>query len=188
MMYRLHNKKGSILAYMRQKMVEDAIQGEATHLLFIDSDQMFPRDAAHRLLSRGKQVIGCNVATKMLPSSPTARAKDPTGKQRYLPVYTTESSPAVEKVWRLGTGILLLDLNVFKRPELKGGHWFDQRWNEELKAYDGEDWGLGDALEAAGVSIWVDHELSREIGHVGNLTYTHDHVNAPFDFDLVKAS
>lgn len=169
--YRIHNKRGSILARSRQKLVEEAIKGDATHLLFIDSDQTFPSDLVHRLLAHKKQVVGCNIATKMIPSTPTARLKDGTvfGK----PLYTEADDTDLVKVWRLGTGIMMLDLNLFKRKGMEAP-WFDQHWVEEIHDYMGEDWGFCEKLEAAGVSIYVDQDLSREIGHVGKLEYTHD--------------
>ena len=34
------------------------------------------------------------------------------------------------------------------------------------------------ALEKAGYDTFIDHELSRQIGHVGNFQYTHAHIPA----------
>lgn len=163
--FRVHNKRGSILATMRQSLVQQAIDGGCTHLLFIDSDQVFPADTFHRLMWHERHVVACNVATKMLPSTSTARLAD------NVPLITTLDTKKLTQVWRVGTGIMLLDLNLFKREGMTAP-WFDQRWNEDH--YVGEDWGFCEKLEAAGVKIYVDQELSQEIGHIGNLTYTHD--------------
>lgn len=177
MHYMVHNKRGSILAQMRQHQVELALQNKATHLLFIDSDQTFPRDLVHRLLAHKKQVISVNIATKVIPATTTARLPGPTNEG--IPVITNDSSKGLLQVWRVGTGIMLIDLNIFKREGLKQGPWFDQRWSEEVGAYVGEDWGFCEKLEAAGVKIWIDQDLSKEIGHIGSLTYGHDLVPAP---------
>lgn len=174
--FRVHNKRGSILASMRQQLVEQALQHNASHLLFIDSDQTFPRDLVHRLLAHEKQVVGCNVATKCLPANPTARLRD---GLHGTPLYTTFESTGLVEVWRLGTGIMMLDLNLFKREGMKQGPWFDQRWDEELQHYVGEDWGFCERLEASGVKIWVDQDLSKEIGHLGMLEYHHGFVEVP---------
>lgn len=167
---RIQNKRGSLLANMRQGFIEMAVKAEATHLLFIDSDQTFPRDTAHRLLAHKKPVVACNVATKMLPSSPTARL--PGGGS----LYTHEDSTGVRPVWRVGTGVMMIDLDIFRRGPLGVKDLFPQEWNEELNSYVGEDWGFCSRLEAAGVSIFVDQDLSKEIGHVGKLEYGHDMV------------
>jgi len=170
--YTVHNKRGSILANMRQDMVAAAIKNHATHLLFIDSDQTFPADIAERLLAHKKQVVACNIATKMIPSSPTARQKSAAAEGS--PVYTSTSSPPLERVWRVGTGIMMIDLNIFKRAALEKGPWFTQHWNPKLASYVGEDWAFCEDLERAGVKIYVDHRVSLEIGHLGVLNYGHD--------------
>lgn len=170
--FMVHNKRGSILANMRQDMVRQAVDNRATHLLFIDSDQTFPRDLFHRLMKHKKKVVAANIATKMIPSSPTARMKG--NGSLGIPLATTEESPELEEVWRIGTGIMLIDLNIFKREELKAGPWFTQRWNEETGAYVGEDWAFCEELEKAGVKLYIDNKLSLEVGHLGTLNYGHD--------------
>lgn len=172
MHYMVHNKRGSMIGNMRQKQLEAALKNKATHLLWVDSDQTFPRDLVHRLLARKKQVVACNVATKMIPATPTARLRGNTTEG--VPLYTLPDSDDLVEVWRVGTGVMLIDLNIFKRPELKEGPWFDQPWNPELENYVGEDWSFCARLEQAGVKIYVDQDVSREIGHIGALTYGHD--------------
>ena len=169
--FMVHNKRGSILANMRQEMVQAAVDNHATHLLFIDSDQTFPRDLFHRLMKHGKQVVAANIATKMIPANATARLK---GNGSFGITHpTTEESPELEEVWRIGTGIMLIDLNVFKREGMEGP-WFTQRWNEETNAYVGEDWALCEAFEKSGVKIYIDNKVSLEVGHLGTLSYGHD--------------
>lgn len=172
--FRLHNKRGSILANMREWMIQDALKNDATHVLFIDSDQTFPCDLFHRLMQHNKNVVAANITTKMLPPSTTARLK---GGVHGVPLITNEADTDLVKVWRVGTGIMLLDLNLFKREGMQGP-WFNQRWNEKLNAYVGEDWAFCEKLEQAGVGIYVDQGVSRDVGHIGKLTYSHDMVLA----------
>ena len=80
----IHNTKGSILANMRQRAISIALEKGMTHVLFIDSDQTFPHDLAHRLLAHKKHIVACNVATKSIPSTPTARQK---GKDFYETIH-----------------------------------------------------------------------------------------------------
>lgn len=170
MAIQLHNHKGSILAQSRQRMVDIAIEGGATHLLFVDSDQTFPPDTLHRLLMANKKVVACNIATKMLPSAGTARMSD--GE----PLVTREEDKGLVKVWRVGTGVMLIDLNLFKREGMERPY-FSQYWSEELGAYVGEDWAFCEMVEKSGCSIYVEQELSYEIGHVGKLNYNHSIIN-----------
>ena len=70
------NKRSSLLPKSRHELVKDALAGDYTHILFVDSDQTFPSSIVHRLARYGKNIIGCNVATKRQGGSyPTARAK-----------------------------------------------------------------------------------------------------------------
>ena len=48
-----------------------------------------------------------------------------------------------------------------------------------LNDFKGEDWYFCEKLEAAGIPIFVDHEASSFIGHIGNKVYTHDDVLLP---------
>ena len=166
----IYNKKGSLLANQRQDLLERAINAGHTHALFIDSDQTFPADLAHMLLYRQKQVVACNVATKSIPSWPTARKNNGTVKGEL--VFTTPESTGLEEVWRVGTGVMLIDLNIFKREGM-AKPWFPQEWNAAGTAYNGEDWGFCERLEKAGVKIYIDQDVSKEIGHIGRFEYHH---------------
>jgi hypothetical protein len=162
--------RGSILANSRQEIFTTALEEGATHVLFLDSDQMFPPYTFQRLFSRGKKVIGANIATKCIPAFPTARAK---GEEvQGIPVYTAEGDEGVEQVWRLGTGVLLVDMSIFSKVE-----WpipvFEQPWVGELKSFRGEDWGFMDWLDKRNIPVYVDHKLSKDIGHIGDFVYTY---------------
>lgn len=168
---RLVNVRSSILSKNRMDLVKEARRLNATHILFLDSDHTFPRDLAHRLASAHKLVVAANCVTKTLPAQPTARAKadDPRGD----PVYTDPDSLGLEQVWRVGTGVMLVDLSVFEKIGM--GVW-DMKYLPEQDTYQGEDWTFCEALEAAGIPIYVHHEVSKDVGHVGNFEFTHDYV------------
>lgn len=161
--------KGSILPRSRLNIVKMAFEKEATHVAMIDTDQTYPRHTLHDLVLADKDIIGCNIATKEIPASPTARKKgsDLGGDL----VYTDPDSPRFEKVWRLGCGIMLIKMKVFQKLGL---NCWEILWKEELQDYQGEDWRFCELAEAAGFEIWVDHKLSDEVGHVGDYNFKHD--------------
>jgi hypothetical protein len=167
-----HHVQGTILPRSRYRMVKSAMEQKCTHLLFIDTDQKFPRDTVHRLLAHKVGVVAANVATKTIPAMPTARYAPKLGDVPYgTPVYTDPTSKGLERVWRVGTGVMLIDLDVFRRTGL---HIFDIPWREEVHDYQGEDWSMVEAFEKVGEPIWIDHDLSKEVVHVGYMDYTHD--------------
>lgn len=173
-MLQVINKRTSLLPKSRSELLDDALKCGCSHLLFVDSDQTFPGDLVHRMIKHKKPVIGCNIATKSVPSGPTARqySKDwPGGDQVY-----SNGKSGIEKVWRLGCGIMLIDLSVLKEVPKP---WFGVEWNKEMNEFVGEDWFFCQQLEKAGVEIWVDHDVSLEVGHVGSFTFTHDYVGLP---------
>ena len=169
----IQSKRGSMLANMREQMIQKALDEHYHYFLFIDTDQTFPHDLFHRLYMRQKQVVACNVATKSIPAWPTARLKGDTMAGN--PVFTGPDDDELLQVWRIGTGIMLINLNVFKREGMDHP-WFAPKWNPELQDFSGEDWGFCEKLENCGVKIYCDQDLSREIGHVGKFEYKHKHV------------
>ena len=168
------NTRGSILSRSRHKLVQEAQEYGVTHILFLDSDMSFPPDTLFRLLGRKRAIVACNCPTKMLPSTPTARliGNDFSGE----PMYSVKDDTGVRQVWRVGTGVMLIDLRVFdKMPQ----PWFPITWNEELNDYTGEDWAFCEKAQSLGIPVYVDMSLSREIGHVGSFEFKHTHVEIP---------
>lgn len=166
---RLVNVRSSILSKNRMDLVKAARQLKATHLLFIDSDQTFPSYLLHKLASWGKLVVAANCVTKQIPANPTARAKSANPKGEI--VYTDPHSTGLEQVWRVGTGVMLINMKVFDKIGL--GVW-DMKYLPEEETYQGEDWTFCEACEKADIPIWIDHDVSKMVGHVGNYEFTHD--------------
>lgn len=160
---------GSVLSKSRWMCVQEAQRLGASHLLFLDSDQTFPATTLHRLVMADKGVVAANIATKQIPSTPTARrASAELGGDK---VFTDANSKGFEEVWRVGTGVMLLRRDVFSQIR---GQDFEVRYKPEVDDLQGEDWTLCERLNELNIPIWVDHDLSWHIGHVGNFEYTHD--------------
>jgi hypothetical protein len=47
-------------------------------------------------------------------------------------------------------------------------------WIPQLKCYCGEDVYFCQKLVESGTDLWIDHELSRAVKHVGSYSYGHD--------------
>lgn len=173
----IENPHGSLLPLSRHRVVEKALKVGATHVLFVDTDQNFPPYTLEVLLAHQEKIVACNIATKCVPSNPTARDFDP-NKPGGKMVFCEDHQDGLRRVWRVGTGVMLIDCKVFRRiPE----PWFEVRWDEGLKEYRGEDWTFCEKLEMADIPIHVDMGLSKMIGHVGDYEYTHELVIASHD-------
>lgn len=171
------DKRTSNLPRSRQECLEDALMQDCTHALFIDTDQIFPMDTAHRLLRWGKPVVACNIPLKTVPSYPTARARGGDRNPFGTPIYSNSSANpmGLEKVWRVGSGIMLIDLSIMEKIDKP---WFEIRWSDKHSQFVGEDWFFVKRVEDAGFDVYIDHDLSRHIGHVGNFQFTHAHIPA----------
>lgn len=169
----LIDKRTSNLPRSRQECLEDALMQDCTHALFLDTDQVFPMDTAHRLLRWQKEVVACNIPLKTVPSYPTARSRSasPFG----APIYSNGNPPpsGIQKVWRVGSGVMLIDLSIMTKIAKP---WFEIRYSDKHAQFVGEDWYFCKKAEDAGYDIYIDHELSRFIGHVGALQYVHGHI------------
>ena len=76
-------------------------------------------------------------------------------------------------MWRFGCGIMLIDLSIMKgiqRP------WFEICYSARNAQFIGEDWYFVGKVEKAGYDTYVDHSLSREIGHIGQFNFTHHNI------------
>jgi hypothetical protein len=167
------DKRTSQLPRARQECLEDALMQDCTHALFIDTDQTFPMDTAHRLLAWKKHIVACNIPLKITPSFPTARARGPT--QFGVPIFSNSTSNpmGLEKVWRVGAGIMLIDLSILAKVPKP---WFELRYSDKAHQFVGEDWYFVGKCEDAGFDTYIDHDLSRHIGHVGTYQFTHANI------------
>lgn len=161
------NIKSSILPKQREDIVDRAFDMECDYLLWADSDQTFPGDTVRRLMTSGKDIIGCNIAMKMVPSLPTARSYSVKYPEVGDIVYTGPESTGIEKIWRLGFGIMLINMEVFKKLDRP---YFNFSWSKD-RGHKGEDWAFCEAAEKVGYEIWVDHDVSKEVFHLGTYAF-----------------
>lgn len=166
--FSIMNTKGSRLGTIRHQLADAAVESKSTHVLFLDTDHAFPAALAHVLISRRCDVIAVNCVTKTIPAIPTARdfdENDPAGKP--IPIEADTEIP-VRRVWRVGMGAMLINVDVFKRLEKP---WFGQRWDPRVNDDVGEDWYFCEQLEKAGIPIYIDQQLSPLVTHIGRAHY-----------------
>jgi hypothetical protein len=162
-----------MLSQIRESLLRAALRAGATHILWLDTDMRFPSDTLRRLLSHSKAFVAANCVTKAVPAEPTA-------KTLYgSPVYTDKNSVGLEKVGHVGLAVALLQTQHLKRLVPPN---FPMEWQKDAQAYAGEDgYFCRKWREATGLQIYIDHDLSRKVGHIGTFTFTYKLVG-----DVVK--
>ncbi len=142
----------------RSWLIQEALQKQLTHILFVDSDMYLPSDIIPRLVKREKDIIGVEYPKRKFPietiGAPlTERTEDKPYEAGYA-----------------GTGCMLIDLSIFKNPEKP----FPQPWfsfaTRGGELIMGEDVFFCNMARQAGYEVWIDPTI--KVGHVGEFIYT----------------
>jgi hypothetical protein len=159
----LHMVMGSEIAMQRQQLVDEALDTECTHILWLDSDMKFPANLLDGFLSHDKDIIACNYSTRVPPHRPVAfkSAND-------LDVRLTAGT-GIEEAYAVGLGAMLVKREVYEK--LSRPH-FSVEWNEDYTSLSGEDIYFCSKANAAGYKLYIEHDLSNFIAHVGTRAFT----------------
>lgn len=144
----------------RETFLESSYMQGATHVLWLDTDMSFPMESAVLLAMHEQPIVGCNYVTRDGSRRWTARRDG-------HPVATLPTSTGLEAVDGMGLGAVLMRTDLaltLPRP------WFTHGRNAQGGDI-GEDLMFCRALTAAGHPIYIDHDLSKEIAHVGQCSY-----------------
>jgi hypothetical protein len=144
----------------REAVLAGALARQATQLLWLDTDMRFPPETAVRLAAHQQPFVGCNCVLR----DPRLLCTAQRDGQR---IVTGPTSHGLEAVDGLGLAVVLMDTDIvadLPRP------WFTHGRTPDGVDI-GEDLMFCQALRRAGYTIQIDHDLSQDIGHVGQHTY-----------------
>jgi hypothetical protein len=145
----------------RNKIVKQALDGNFTHLFFMDSDMTFPAGTLPRLLQRNVDIVGGFYTRKkpeFLPNVFELGTVQPDGKIK------TEFVTDFKEVEAIGTGCLLINVDVFRKVECP---WFEYKWTGTPDGHMmTEDMVFCDKAKLKGYKIWCDGLI--RCGHIGN--------------------
>lgn len=163
-----HGEFPQNIAAARNSIVAQALHAGCTHLMMMDTDQIYPPDCLTKLLSHQKDIVGVRVHRRWPPFD-VVMMRGEVGRYRHVPDDECFSGELVE-VDATGTGCLLINTRVFLDVP--------QPWFEFEKTDDGrpvgEDIAFCAKARRAGYRIFVDTSI--EVGHlalleVGRTTY-----------------
>lgn len=160
---------GSVITIARRNLTDIFMNSDFDYAWWIDSDMKFPIDAPLRLLKRGVPLVGCNYRRRRFPNPGFTGMMGQPGNFREL--ITDDNSPALEDVDVLPHGCVLVHRSVYEK--IPQPHYL-QEYVEELNLEIGEDIYFCRKARDAGFNVWCDHELSREISHIGIFHYNYN--------------
>lgn len=151
------NYRGSILPKSRNALVEMARTYNASHIMFIDSDISFQKEAVGKLFAHQKPIVG---ATYPRRSQPHDNLVTPLIQER------AEYASGLVPVASMPTGFMLIDMTVFDKLE-KPYFQFPVIDGQIV----GEDVHFCNAARAAGFEINLDIDVSHDLIHWGENGY-----------------
>jgi hypothetical protein len=147
---------GTFVHQARANLLHDLVGGwGATHVLWLDADMSFPPDTALRLLEHDKNIVAANYMTRVAPSRPTAR--------RDGQCVSSAGATGLEAVDHVGMGVFLMKTEVVRYIPLP--HFWYSTPTETEDVY------FCRQLRAHGHTIYIDHDLSKHVGHGGTHVY-----------------
>ena len=147
---------------IRNGLVEQALFFGCTHILFMDTDQIYSDfNMIEKLLAHNKPVVGAKVHRRYPPFDPLLLRGSP-GTLHSVPDEEIEEGGLVE-VGATGCGCILYDMNIFTEID---SPWFELTVGEHGQPI-GEDVHFCEKLKEAGHKIYVD--CSIDIKHLSLL-------------------
>jgi len=148
------NVKSTIIHSARAILVQSAVDNDCTHILFLDSDLTFPPNTLNRLIAYHQPFV-CATYVRRHPPHELIGKPDMT--------ITSKPPNGLLAMSEVPLGCVLIKLSIFDaipRPH------FSYIAGETPASDISEDIGFCRAVRAAGLPIYCDPTLTRELGHL----------------------
>ena len=154
--FELHIVCGSVIAESRTVLAKEALENNASHLLWLDSDMHFPPSVFETLLSHNKDIVAGQYSTRYSPYQ-TVAFTDPNNIQKRL-----NENNGLHRVWAVGMGCMLVNADVYNNLPKP---WFDHEYNKQLDTFSGEDIYFCNQAMHHGYEVWIDAGI--KLAHYG---------------------
>jgi hypothetical protein len=153
---------GSVITIARRNLTDIFLKSDFDYAWWVDSDMKFPIDAPLKLLKRNVPLVGANYRRRRFPNPGFTGMMGKAGQ--FTELVTDDNSPPMQKVDVLPHGMVLVHRSVYEK--IPQPHYL-QEYVTELNLEIGEDIFFCNKAKEAGFDVWVDHDLSKEIAHIG---------------------
>ena len=148
--------KGCDLVGARTSLVKKAIEKGGTHILFIDTDMYFKADTLEKMLALNKEIVAVDYYKRKFPKELVSYPLEENGRSETEPYKATYA----------GTGLMLIDLEVFKKIAVP---WFNFGRDSSGALSMGEDVWFCRTAKDAGIDTYIDPTIL--VGHLGEFCY-----------------
>lgn len=167
---------GTYVHRAREQLLDRSHELGSHYMLWLDSDMRFPKDLLIRLMQHDKHMVGINYSTRGIPPrfvaiKKIARDHDGAGEL----IETNEDSTGLEQAEAIGFGAVLMKSVITEKLEFP--RFFFENYDEGA-GHVGEDVWFCRKVREQGWEIFVDHDLSKECAHVGQMEYRVQHAEA----------
>ena len=152
----LHIVCGSVIIESRTALVKEALENNATHTLWLDSDMHFPANVFDKLYEHQKDIVAAQYSTRYAPYRTVAFTDCENADNRL------DASFGLHKVWAVGMGCMLVNTDVYNNLPKP---WFDHEYNKRLDTFSGEDIYFCNQAMHHGYEVWIDASI--ELAHFG---------------------
>ena len=164
----LYFSSGTLIQQSREQLARKAIDWASDYSIWFDSDMRFPKEVISTLISHDEDIVGANYPTRKFPRIEPTAFVDDTSNTR---CYTKERTSGLEEVSAIGFGCVAIKTSVFEALEEP---WFLIPWSYDFNEHDcGEDVFFCRLARDNGLKIYVDHDLSKKVKHIGNREYSY---------------
>lgn len=151
---------------VRNNLVRQALRLDLTHLIMMDTDQVYPQNVITKLLSHKVDAVGALVHKRWKPFNAVVY-HGAVGRYRQEDDERVYSGELIE-VDATGTGCILFDMTIFKSVPFPWFHFDVNAWGEPV----GEDICFCQKMKDAGFKIYID--TSVEVGHLNTFVIDKD--------------
>lgn len=158
---------GGYVDVNRNKIVETALKGGTTHIMFVDADMIFPDDGVAKLLKLDKDIVGANYNIRLDPTADTLSG--PTVKMlvdgKVVSMVNKDFPTELFKAYAIATGFMMIKADVFKKLNKP----YFEAFQEANGKHHTEDVEFCKRANDAGFEVWCDPTI--KMGHIGNYVY-----------------
>ena len=156
-------KQGCYLHLNREGIAQHALDKGYEYLFFVDADMCFSALVLERFIQDNKDVVGAHYNCRKFPLVSTVKIEN----EKEELVATSQAFPKeLTKVHALGTGCLLIKVEVFKKIKKP---WFWYGIHNDPKTWCGEDVYFCRMCKRAGIDVWLDPTV--QVNHEGTFLY-----------------